>query len=153
MGVLFLCSAWSAHAAGVGVRPSTLSASGRIGEPAKVEVLVMNTGDEPAVYSLQADTAADRVTFVPSAFSLDPQGSQVVLVTARPKSGSETILLSVVARPLGATVAAAGVKVPLVLSGTGFSAAQLVGIIAVLVVALGGVVGIALHWRKRKNII
>lgn len=140
------------NAVGVGARPTTLEIAGQVRQVSSAEVLVLNTGDEPALYEVTADAFASEFVFTPAVFSLDPNGTQLVKVEVKPTvTGTWSTHISVVAHPYGSQLtAASGIKIAVHVQATGIPAWQqpfLWGIVGALGLGLIGMV----YYRRKKR--
>jgi len=108
-----------ALAVSVGVKPKELNLKATIGMSAETELLIVNTGIEPAFYQIYPDDFTKKITVQPSDFRLEPNGNQIVSIIVKSWKPEKSVTnLSVVARPLNIQGLSAnpGVKVPLVIN-------------------------------------
>lgn len=131
--ILSLVSAGLASAASVGVKPKELNLEVLVGVKKEAEILVFNSGEEPALYNISPDAFGDKISVAPSDFRLEPGGSQVVAVSIKtwiPKKFSTNF--SIVSRPLGAgnMPTAAGVKIPIIVAISSLILWRILGIAA-----------------------
>lgn len=120
--VVFICGllfAWPALAVSIGIKPTELNLPVVIGQETESEMLVINTGAEPALYQVYPDDSTDKITVKPADFRLEPNGSQIVTVIVKTwKPGKFSTNLSVVAWPfsLNGLAAVPGIKVPITIT-------------------------------------
>lgn len=114
--LVFWFSIGQVSAIGVGVKPKQIDLQVSSGQETSTEFLVVNVGSEPASYQVYPDGLQSSLKLAPTDFRLEPDGSQIVKVTANFKSpGRFATNISIVARPLaaGGLAAASGVKLPI----------------------------------------
>ena len=107
----------------IGVKPTKVEMKLKIGEQVSTEMLVKNTGPEPALYKIFPDKYGRNIKIVPSEFKLDGSEEKIVNITTRFwLPGKNYTDISVVARPLNASPALSlpGIKIPFE-SSIGFS--------------------------------
>jgi hypothetical protein len=132
-GLFFLSQ--SCFAIGVGLKPKELKIRTQTDQSETADFLVVNISAEPAIYQIFPDEFGDQIKVTPSDFRLEPDGSQIVRVSAKFKKPGEFMTqISVIARPLAVAnlVAATGVKMPIYVSVEGKSRLILMGIFIVL---------------------
>ena len=114
-----LLSALPAWAVSIGIKPTELNLPVVIGQETESKILVINTGEEPALYQVYPDDLADKITVKPADFHLEPGGSKIIAVIVKTwKPGKFSTNLSVVARPFGLNgiVTVPGIKVPITIT-------------------------------------
>ena len=65
-------------AVSVGVKPKELNLEVTAGKKAETEILIINTGQEPAFYKVYPDNFKNKIIIKPSDFRLNPGDSQIV---------------------------------------------------------------------------
>lgn len=103
-------------AVSIGVKPTELNLNVKSGEEVEGDILVINTGKEPALYHVYPDGLNKKIIVRPSDFRLEAYSNQIVAIIAKSQyPGRFSTNLSITARPLGSSgvVVASGIKVPI----------------------------------------
>jgi hypothetical protein len=114
---IFLLSADMASAVSVGVKPKEINIFATMFNNGTGELMVKNTGSEPAIYKIYADNYGRNIKVKPDALKLNPGEEGIVKITTRfilPRIIKTNI--SVLARSVNISQVAAspGVKIPIV---------------------------------------
>jgi len=136
-----LLLAQTVFAVGVGIKPKEINVDVSIGEGSAVEILVTNSGEEPAVYQVYPDNYERKITISPADFRLDARASQIVKIVIKSwMPGEFNTNLSVVGRPVDnqELTVGSGVKVPINIKVQNLSKWQMVfgGIIIICLLIL-----------------
>jgi hypothetical protein len=112
----FLANVGLAQAISIGVKPTKINIAEQIGERKTAQLLIKNTGQEPAMYQVYPDKYEKNVKVNPGEFKLDVSEEKIIDISFRwwwP--GNFNSDLAVIARPLnvGQAVSVPGVKIPL----------------------------------------
>lgn len=150
----------SVNAVGIGVKPKKLNLNINAGRETKTEMLIMNTGNEPALYKIYSDELKNKIKIYPADFRLEPDGTQIVNISVKMIiPGKYATNLSIIAKPLDANglPALSGVKIPMGITVFGyFKLAFLVFLIfcllVIIVLKLKNNITIKLNlWTKKQN--
>ncbi|MFA6322105.1 MAG: DUF4430 domain-containing protein [Candidatus Buchananbacteria bacterium] len=143
-----------ASAVGVMVRPSQLDFSVPVFKTETKELLVINSGVEPAIFQLRLETKKSHLAIEPSEFKLDANESRIVKVkTFFYWPGEYLTIVDVVARPLaaGGLSAASGLKIPVKVAVSGQWLFYLAS--TLILVCLIIFLGVKLSKRSKNEII
>ncbi|MDP2765906.1 MAG: hypothetical protein Q8O41_00410 [Candidatus Methanoperedens sp.] len=103
-------------AVSIGVKPTELNLNVKSGKEVEGDILIINTGGEPALYHVYPDGLNKKIIVKPSDFRLEAYSNQIVAIIAKSQyPGRFSTNLSITARPLGSSgvVVASGIKVPI----------------------------------------
>lgn len=111
----FICQ--NILAAGIGVKPKEINQELKIGKEGGVEILIKNTGDEPAIYKIFSDR--EGINIYPSEFKLEAGEERIAQIGYRfwlPRSIKGGI--KIIARPLNSSgvTAVPAIEIPLLLN-------------------------------------
>lgn len=124
-----------AGAVGIGVKPKSLNINAGSGGEVNTEMLVMNTGREPAMYKIFPDGLENKIKISPSDFRLEPDGTQIVKVSVKIIApGKYASNLSVMAKPLSTEgfSASTGVKIPIEINVFGYMGMTIIAAVCLL---------------------
>lgn len=125
----------TADAVGIGVKPKSLNINAGAGRAVKTEMLVMNTGAEPAMYKITPDGLENRINISPADFRLEPDGTQIISVSVKILTpGKYASNLSVMAKPLSTEgfSASTGVKIPIEINVFGYMGMAIIAAVCLL---------------------
>ena len=105
-----------AQAISIGVKPKEINIIQPIGEQITVQLLIKNTGQEPAMYQVYPDKYEKNISVNPGEFKLDGSEEKIINISSRWWwLGNYNSNIAIIARPLnvGSAVSVPGVKIPL----------------------------------------
>ncbi len=142
----------NAGAVSIGIKPKEIKTSVSICEQKTIEVLIKNTGQEPAMYKVFTDSYTDNIKIKPDIFKLESREEKVLKVIFKFRlPGKVDTNLSVVARPLdiNGVAASPGVKIPVNIN-IGFSRVMFFLAFALLLLVICLITFFVLRLRKNK---
>ena len=133
--VLFV-SVGKVDAISIGVKPTAINFVSELGKEAKTEILIKNTGNDPAFYKISPDAYKKNIVIAPSVLRLNSNEEKVITLTVKfflPKN--YTTDLSIVANSVNSASLAAvpGLKIPVTIKTT-INAVWFIALVIILVV-------------------
>jgi hypothetical protein len=135
----FLANVGLAEAISIGVKPTEINIAERIGEQRTAQLLIKNTGQEPAMYKVYPDNYEKNIKVIPGEFKLDGGEEKIITVSSRWWwLGNFNSSIAIVARPLniGNAASVPGVKIPFKIAVSLSGLDYLIIIFTILVIAL-----------------
>ncbi len=135
----FLANVGLAQAISIGVKPKEINIAQQIGEQATAQLLIKNTGQEPALYKVYPDQYENNIKVNPSEFELNSNEEKVINISSRWWwLGNFNSNIAIIARPLNAgnAVSIPGVKIPLTIKVIPDYLDYLIIVFTILAVAL-----------------